>query len=410
MHAKRRLAAILIALTFFGCSSGLETAVASGDASTSGGTRKEFIRDPSLNMNAYEITIPAKWHFQGVLYQSGNCVPTPFGVFRTTSPDGLTFVERMPVLGWAWGTGPMAATKQNDCLPMKQAISAQEFLKYLSATLKVEYVADEPVPAEIEAMAQKGLADARAVYAPKYAASHIEQPKETRQLARAVVRYKNGTFVMKGQLSTMVDCTTTHVPGMKSILRGMPDRPDSYLNQCNAGTRYLVAPENQFQAIEKLWDGKDMGGRGLAEWSQAWVARNAQQAQAAMNRMNAAAMAQRQASAQQFAHDQAVRQHMHEDFLATMQRGTDMSMNRAAQIANTNHTIASDWVDYSLDQQTVRDPNTGQVNKVSSSYSYTWVDSSGKTSFQTNDVNANPNGALQGNWTRQQVVHGDGSN
>ena len=73
-----------------------------------------------------------------------------------------------------------------------------------------------------------------------------------------------------------------------------------------------------------------------------------------------------------------------------MQRGTEMSMNRAAQIANSNHTIASDWVDYSLDQQTVRDPNTGQVSKVSSAYSYTWVDSSGTNSYQTANPNANP--------------------
>jgi hypothetical protein len=92
-----------------------------------------------------------------------------------------------------------------------------------------------------------------------------------------------------------------------------------------------------------------------------------------------------------------------------MQRGTDMSMNRAAQIANSNHTIAADWVDYALDQQTVRDPNTGQVSKVSSSYSYTWLDGSGTVSYQTADPNANPNGIYKGNWTRQQQVHGDGS-
>jgi hypothetical protein len=92
-----------------------------------------------------------------------------------------------------------------------------------------------------------------------------------------------------------------------------------------------------------------------------------------------------------------------------MQRGTDMSMNRAAQIANSNHTIASDWVDYALDQQTVSDPNTGQISKVSSAYTYTWVDSSGNNSYQTNDSNANPNGTRMGNWTRQQQVHGDGS-
>jgi hypothetical protein len=84
-------------------------------------------------------------------------------------------------------------------------------------------------------------------------------------------------------------------------------------------------------------------------------------------------------------------------------------MQRAAQVANSNHRMAQDVVDYALDRQTVLDPGTGQISKVSSAYSYTWVDSTGKTSFQTNDASANPNGSLQGNWTRQQVVHGDGS-
>jgi hypothetical protein len=120
-------------------------------------------------------------------------------------------------------------------------------------------------------------------------------------------------------------------------------------------------------------------------------------------------MAAMKASNDQFQQGQATRQRIHDDFMSTMQRGTDMSMHQAAQVANTNHTIASDWTDYSLDQQTVRDPNTGQVSKVSSSNSYTWVDASGKTAYQTNDVNANPNGTLQGTWTRQQVVHGDGT-
>jgi hypothetical protein len=148
---------------------------------------------------------------------------------------------------------------------------------------------------------------------------------------------------------------------------------------------------------------------GSLDWNRAVMDRDNRRAAMRDQQMNAQAAAQRQASAQQFAHDQAVRQQMHEQFLATMQRGTDMSMARAAQVANTNHTIAQDWVDYSLDRQTVLDPNTGQLSKVSSSYGYTWVDSSGRTSYQTNDVNANPNGSLPGTWTRQQVVHGDGT-
>jgi hypothetical protein len=97
-------------------------------------------------------------------------------------------------------------------------------------------------------------------------------------------------------------------------------------------------------------------------------------------RRSAAAM---QAQQQQFNHQQAMRRQMHEQFLATMQWGTDISMaqTQASMFART--TAASDRVDYALDP--------GQVNKVSS------------------DVNANPNGVLQGAWTKQQAVHGNGT-
>jgi len=57
-------------------------------------------------------------------------------------------------------------------------------------------------------------------------------------------------------------------------------------------------------------------------------------------------------------------------------------------------------VDFALDRQTVRNPNTGQVSKLSLWYSYTW----------TNDATADPNGTWPGTWTRQQQVHGDGTN
>jgi hypothetical protein len=86
-----------------------------------------------------------------------------------------------------------------------------------------------------------------------------------------------------------------------------------------------------------------------------------------------------------------------------------MSMAQSAQASAANHAVASDWVDSALGQQTVRDPTTGQVSKVSGAYSHTWINETGKTSFQTPDPNVDPNGHLQGTWTQQQQVHGDGT-
>lgn len=424
---KELLAAAVVAVVFSGCNSGAAgvsgaaaegagaasgggaAAAAAGTAAGAGGIRTENIVDSSLNnMTAVTVPVPANWHFQGVLMQGGNCVPTPFPVFRSTSPDGLSMMERQPTMGWRWGTGPLAASGPADCLPLKSALGAQAFLKYLAATMKVTYVSDEPEPAAENQAAQDGLRAAEAVYAPKYAASHLTPPKSTRELARALVSFQNGSFAMKGELRVTVDCTETVYPGMKSILQGVASRPDSTVNLCTAATRYYAAPAAQFAQVVALWDAPGMGAKQSQDWGQAWVNRNQQQANQ-MEQANIAATNQAMAASRaKFQQDMAVQNQMHQEFMATMQRGTDMSMARTQASMDARSTATSDWVDYALDQQTVTNP-AGGVSKVSSAASYTWIDSSGQTSYQTNDVNANPNGVLQGNWTKQTVTHGDGT-
>jgi hypothetical protein len=375
----------------------------------SGGVVKQEIVDPSFNnMNAVEVTVPASWHFQGTLMQGGQCVGTPFPVFRVTSPDGLSAFEREPTIGWRFGTGPMAAT-QSDCVPLKTALGAQDFLKYLAPTMKLTYVSDVPEPAAENAAAQAGLQSAEAVYAPKYAAEHLTPPKETRELARARVSYQNGTFAMLGELRVTLDCTETVYPGMKSILRGIPDRPDSDVTVCTASTRFYSAPSAQLTSVLAVWDAPGLGAVMLMPWQQAWVNRNQQQANAVMSQMIASTNAAMAASHQQFEQSMAAQNQMHQQFMAQMQASTNASMANANASMNAQSTAASDWVNYALDQQTVLNPATGQVSTVSSAGSYTWVNSAGQTSYQTNEVNANPNGVLPGTWTKTQVVHGNGT-
>jgi hypothetical protein len=168
MSLNGRLAATLIALTFLGCSAGQTTGVLNGEAAafgeavSSGGIRTEVIRDPTLNnMGAFQVPVPAMWHFLGVVDQGGSCVGISTAVFRATSPDGLSFSEQMPMLGWTWGTGIDAKVPpKNGCLPLKGAMSARDFLKYMSAMLNVDYVADDPLPAAMQANVQKSLDDA----------------------------------------------------------------------------------------------------------------------------------------------------------------------------------------------------------------------------------------------------------
>ncbi len=363
--------------------------------------RRETIADPVLSMTAFDVMVPAKWHFAGRLLQGTSCSPVPFPVFRATSPDGLTVLERLPRMDWKWGYGPGVGA--NDCLPLKRDMTANEFAKYMAVMLKADYVADDPLPAEVMAASNKGFAEAKATNAARYQAAGMIPPEEHTDMDRVIVQFKNGSFTVRGEISVSIYCSESRSRAMGGIA-GMD------VHGCSANVRYVHAPEGQFTAIVKMLE--TAGAAQNNAWTQAWNAENSQQAQRNMaesGRRGAAAQAQLQANHEQYMRSQATQQRMHQEFLDTMQRGTTMQMNRASQAMQARSTATSNVVDFALDQQTVRDPSSGQVNKVSSAYSYTWVDGSGKTSYQTNDANANPNGSLSGNWTRQQVVNGDGS-
>ncbi|MGA3019558.1 MAG: hypothetical protein ABSF62_20735, partial [Bryobacteraceae bacterium] len=201
--SSRYLIRATIALAALGVACGQKPAAQSGSsapasaaaAQAAGGTRVEYITDPTLNdMKAIAVKVPAKWHFQGVLYQGGKCASMPFGVFRATSPDGLSFVERMPELGWTWAEGPYSQFLPKDCLPLTGPMKAQDFLKFMAATMKVQYVADDPVPAEQRAAVQKVWDDSDASMVSQYAQMHMQPPKNTAELAQAFVSFQNGTF------------------------------------------------------------------------------------------------------------------------------------------------------------------------------------------------------------------------
>jgi len=393
------LGATVLGISLAGCSA--------FSSSAGGGTREESVSDPSFNMVAATFTVPAKWRFVGQYFAAGNCGSIPYFVFRASSPDGLSYVEDLPRYGWGWGTGMAANGKRDEaCMKLSSAIPAREFLKIVSATLNLDYVSDAPVPADLVAKAREYEQNMKSGSHPP---AGMRAGDYSRDIAWGIVRYKNGSFAMKGRLTATVNCSTNYYPGMKSVVRGVPDRPGFSSSHCDGFVRLMAAPEQRFDATAAMLDAINIAPRANTQWLQAYMQRQQQEGQEIMDNLRRASDARMKAQADNFAQSQAVRQRMHEQFLSTMQRGTDLSMRHAADVANSNHRMASDVVDYALDQRTVRDPTTGQLSKVSSAYSYTWGDSTGKTSYQTNDPNATPQGSLPGNWTRQQVVHGDGS-
>jgi hypothetical protein len=251
------------------------------------------------------------------------------------------------------------------CLPLDKPMSAQDFLKYLSTTMNVAYAGDAPMPDGL-VKAVKYWQDAYAHPPAAFnAAQNLPQPHNTADGAAALVRYKQNGISMEGRLTVLLNCTEVPHPGFHSILAGMASTPPSTSGKCTANVGNVAAPESEFASVVRLWDNPAFGAKQNQEWGNAWVKRYVEQGNAVNQAMINAVEQRFSAQRQEIRHTMAVQQAVHDQFLQTMQEGTDRSMARAADVANSNHRAAQDMVDYSLDRQTILDPNTGNFYKVS---------------------------------------------
>jgi hypothetical protein len=276
----------------------------------------------------------------------------------------------------------------------------------------VEYVAEVPLSAAQVEEQRKWNAEADAA-SEKFSLTHRQGSSASHvETALAKVRYQNGSFPMEALLRADLFCHRSAFGGGRS---------EVWSENCNANVRVVRARagklDESLKALEKA------GAQLIPRWNQAYqamaAARDAQMAQM----MNQAAQQQIQLQAQLANQSMALQQQQHEQFLAAQdarfavhqQQMNVMNQASAASVAQHNqnmaarNTIASDWVDTALGQQTVRDPTTGQVSKVEGLHDYTWIDQTGKQAFGTRDPNVDPNGHLKGTWTLQQRAHGDGS-
>jgi len=362
---------IFVALALLGCKSPTESSDAgTGAAATASGARTEDVPDTTLNnMTAFSVTMPSNWKFQGVLLQGGValCDSLASRVWRATSPDGSSFVEEEPQLLWAWGNGPKPV---QGCLPQNGPLSAQDLLAHVAGMLHVTYVGPDQMP-EAMARAVKQYQDATAHPDPFYAAHNLPAPKIRAEGAAALVRFKRGSTDMQGRLTTFVQCVETTHPGVIQIDKAHPGRPlqmgpvpPTTVNKCTANVTYMAAPGNQLTSLERQWDTAQMGPKQNKDWGDAWVKRKAQQGQAVTDAMIKSSWERFNAQQKEIAHTMAVQQQQHDQFLATMQAGTDRSIANANAAIYARSTAASDMVDYSLDRQTVMNTNTGAIYKI----------------------------------------------
>jgi hypothetical protein len=403
--AGQKLAAALIILALFGCSSHTPSAAATGSGATDNGSaasaglpsttssttssapssssidlsasfQDETIADPTLRMTAYDVKIPAGFQFQGMFVAGSSCQANPFPVVRSYSPDGLEEFRMLPRMDWSWNNTGFAPAAGNNCLNMNQELTASEFIKYLVGVLQVAYVSDEGAPSQLASL-QQSLAATNAANRGKQVT--------TADMDAALVQYKNGTFTIQEQIAVTTLCSkNTMAIGAKTVMT----------ENCSAWPTLTRAPQGQLTALVNAIQAQKGGANPNPQWSQAYM-------QEMVNKAAAQSQAIMEAKQAEFNQAQAIRAQEHQQFMAQMQAGTDASMARAAQIADTDHAIAQDWCDFSLGQQTVA--GGGGTAKVSAAYTQTW--SNGSQYYQTNNPNVNPGPG----WSLQTKVHGDGT-
>lgn len=366
------------------------------------GLTTETLFDPALNMKAYDVIIPAGWKYQGVLVPGSSCNQNPTPVFRAYAPDGLTEFRRMPRFDWSWGNAPYNPRPQGDCLPLQHDVSAIAFAQHLAQLQKGENFAEVALkPKFVQAFKQGVEADNAAIQA------RAGQRPFRGDAAAARFEFLNGTFVIEEHLRVVIRCTHMNQPGLGG---------QQYFHEdCGADVRVLRAPKGKLDALISLMDNSPTGAMVDGHWQQAYNAARQQQSNQVINniRTNTQIMLQQGQEAAR------VRQRQNQEYLAGQQgRYAEIQRQHDAQqgsydIHNANekarmdarHTPASDVVDFALDQQTVS--GSGGTVKVPANYSQVWANQSGQY-FLTNDLNTSPNGVLDGTWTQQTQVHGNG--
>ncbi len=333
-------------------------------------------------MTAYTLSIPAGWNFSSAVIQGSSCVAGPFPVFRVVSPDGLSGVKQLPRMDWAWSDNA-GVGKGGDCLPYRQEISAEDFLKYMTGVLQVEFVRDDPNP-DLAAFQSKAAAMSRAGFTSKG------------DLALATVRYRVNKIEIEDHLRVTVNCAAYSRLGSGRV------------ENCSAYVKREFAPKGKYSP--ETFATIDHTLVLDQQWNQKWTAvmmQKIKNADEVTGGMVGSALADagraRNVQASAFQQAQELRQKEHEDFDARLKEGTQRSMQNTANNMNARSRAADDWCDYSLDQQKRLDPNTGLITKDSSAYNYSWVNEQGDR-VQTNNINANPNGNGTGNWTLQENI------
>lgn len=350
----------------------LAIGLTAGSASALAATPLEThtIADPQYgNMPAAQMRAPAGWKFQGSMSRMCTGIPSASGV--ATSADGRFQTVLEPNLTWKWIDG-MAFQQPPGCLPLRQAMRAQDFLVRFVQSIDnrgpMKIVGTMPVDGAYQQAARASYNQLSVAMSGNNSISGMHSYPLV-DVGAIRVQTQQGEERYRATVTCFMNSSVGAV-GMH-----MPET-------CSASVDIVRAPHGQLDALARYVDANQLEAP----------------------RTNPAWMAQVQGTQNQIAN--AATQRMtdeHNRFMNQMQREGDARNARFnAQMVQRSRNTA-DVVNYALDRQTYSGAN-GTYNTYNGNANYSWSNGQGGT-YGTNDPNANPGAG----WTQDQRVHGDGT-
>ncbi|HEY1552079.1 MAG TPA: hypothetical protein VGG28_29835 [Kofleriaceae bacterium] len=336
------------------------------------------IKDPAWGITAFTVEIPDNWSFEGVLIRDPYCGGVPSIAYRITSPDGLAGFQSMPTFVSHYSDDKISIQSyQHFHCKIMQVMSPTDWLQYIvpavrpNPTLgKVEPTVDATQIAQnIQQYNDRARANRMptsesggGVHSRIEYAFHGETIEEN---VRVVVQtFQLQTATRKSAWNTMVDVTA------------------------------LRAPKGQLDAV-----GKQVGPMfATAAFTPEWIAR--QQRQMASDNQAALAMIKQQGDQ---IRDTLKRNH--DAFMKQQQQSFDHAQQADRDRQDAMHRSAVAWTLYAGDEQVVRNPQTGEVSRVTSTAGRNvHQDQVSGAMVASDDPNFDPSYYVRGQWTQLENV------
>ncbi len=358
---------------------------------SSGQMKTVEVIDPFFGQRAFTMTIPADWNFEGTVFRGRNGAG-PELVYRASSPDGLTGVQRLPRYDWEWSDDPayQRALQTSQTKAMKP-MPAGEFVKQVvlpDARPRAQASAIQPIPDLSEKLAEQDR-HRNEMLANLAATAHMPASHLTSNAERVRIQYDFGGHAEEEWIAAVT--STQDFPSMPSRVRSMRAFPAHSI--CQAWVTGARAPKGQLDASDNRLIAIIRSASPDPAWQQKEDAFVLKQTQIQM------AQAQQQGQALQA---QIMRQS--QAALANQRAIFDRSMNSARAMSEAGHQSAMATAEHMGDVQPMVDPVTGRTGQVSNQYNYSYANGDGSV-VQTNSPTSNPNAQLRGNWTRLQPTN-----